>query len=275
MLIGTGAGWEQTAERGGGPAIPMKHVLLFIGLQAAAIHAADPWALVTIGAWSEATISSNLGPNAFNYYSTECLAAALDALLYAPKMGDSNVWMDSALMPSGARLDYVQVHSYSPARKGYTKTQPFSKHAGGYGLRKPLVVGEFAGGIHSGGLNATHQYQYLADSGYAGSWAWSASNLDFFPAMRELRATLPAVRIELPTATSVAVCTGQWPWTEPNSPASSGRRLIHSEDEHHPMPLATLWRPADYLEEKLSARARRLQSGATVHFAKQDHSVRG
>ena len=48
LLNHSGAGWAQAADRGGGPPIPMS-MLNFIGLHAAAIHAADPRALVTTG----------------------------------------------------------------------------------------------------------------------------------------------------------------------------------------------------------------------------------
>jgi len=65
-------------------------VLRFIGLQAAAIHAADPFALVTVGAWSEASITNALAGQAFDYYSPACLAAATEGLWRGAAADDGN-----------------------------------------------------------------------------------------------------------------------------------------------------------------------------------------
>merc|ERR1719461_1782394 len=72
VLAGSGAGWA-------GSQIPMKNLLRFHNLHAAAIHAADPKALVTVGSWSEYASTDNVlesGRRFFNYYKDECLVKA-------------------------------------------------------------------------------------------------------------------------------------------------------------------------------------------------------
>jgi len=246
-------------------------VLRFIGLQAAAIHAADPRALVTIGAWSEASISSTSGGRGFNYYTEECLAAAslggasVAASSAGAGVGDGRSATRSpgvggpGLPMEGARLDYYQVHSYAPSNKPYGSTQPLSKWAGGFGLNVPLVVGEFSGGVHSGGLGPTEQYRQVFESGYAGAWGWSATNLGFYYGMRDLRDEASVARVELPAAADVTVCPGQWPWEGGESKSlfgrATGRRtsaaqsggslLLRTDDE---------WTPSEYLRRKLARR---------------------
>ncbi len=68
-LKGTGAGWAQPEHE----RIPMRDVLAFVGRQAAAIHAAEPKALVTVGSWSEIPVSSAL-PGLKDYYTPACLS---------------------------------------------------------------------------------------------------------------------------------------------------------------------------------------------------------
>lgn len=249
----------------------LPQVLRFIGLQAAAIHAADPRALVTIGAWSEASISSTSGGRGFNYYTEECLAAtslggaSVAASSAGVGVGDGRSATrspgvgGSGLPMEGARLDYYQVHSYAPSNKPYGSTQPLSKWAGGFGLNVPLVVGEFSGGVHSGGLGPTEQYRQVFESGYAGAWGWSATNLGFYDGMRDLRDEASVARVELPAAADVTVCPGQWPWeggefkslfgraTGRRTPAaqSGGSLLLRTDDE---------WTPSEYLRRKLARR---------------------
>ena len=76
VLAGSGAGWT-------GGNWPIKDVLRFVNLQAAAIHAADPKALVTVGSWSQYASTdadgSSLGDGGRkfrNYYKDECLVGA-------------------------------------------------------------------------------------------------------------------------------------------------------------------------------------------------------
>ena len=72
-LGNTGAGWA-------GHSYTMAQALRFFALQAEAIHRADPQALVTVGAWSEHSVTSAFpatgGQGFFNYYSDDCLAKA-------------------------------------------------------------------------------------------------------------------------------------------------------------------------------------------------------
>ena len=68
-LKGTGAGWAQPEHE----RIPMRDVLAFVGRQAAAIHAAAPKVLVTVGSWSEIPVSSAL-PGLKDYYTPACLS---------------------------------------------------------------------------------------------------------------------------------------------------------------------------------------------------------
>ena len=82
-LQGTGAGWT-------GSNIPMQQWLRFINWQAAAIHQAQPGALVTVGSWSEHASTDNFGYT--NYYKDSCLQAA----------GGQ----------AAGTLDYYQMHSY-------------------------------------------------------------------------------------------------------------------------------------------------------------------
>lgn len=59
-LSGSGAGWT-------GRDLPLRDILRFTNQLAAAIRAADPKALVTIGAWRELTISNEVD-GARDYY---------------------------------------------------------------------------------------------------------------------------------------------------------------------------------------------------------------
>jgi hypothetical protein len=257
----------------------VSQVLRFIGLQAAAIHAADSRALVTVGAWSGASIWSNSAGRGFNYYAEECLAAATlgeasgtastegagasDGVgaIHFPGVGGAG------LPVQGARLDYYQVHSYAPSNQPYGSTQPLSKRAGGYGLSVPLVVGEFSGGVHSGGLSPIEQYRRLFETGYAGAWGWSATNLGFYDGMRELRNEALVALVELPATANVTVCPGQWPWEGERSEAASGRAIGRRRFAAQPggSPLLRAdeeWSPSEYLSRKLASRGSALRPGS-------------
>ena len=67
VLNGSGAGWA-------GQQVSMQNLLKFHNIQAAAIKAADPKALVTVGSWSEYPSTDEQlqqGRNFFNYYKDE------------------------------------------------------------------------------------------------------------------------------------------------------------------------------------------------------------
>lgn len=142
ILKGTGAGWT-------GNNIPMKLFQQFANLQAAAIHAADPKALVTQGSWSmHATVDTE---GNFNYWKDECLIAA-----GGKKSGT---------------LDFYQVHAY-PWNNKFEAGSPFTVSFLDYKLDRPLVVGEF---IATGApLTSPQEYTYLYNHGYSGAWGWSA-----------------------------------------------------------------------------------------------------
>ena len=80
VLAGSGAGWTEGK-------VPMKTLQAFVNKHAAAIHAADASALVTLGSWSQyaATDATTLpgGKRFFNYWKDACLEGALLTTLCA------------------------------------------------------------------------------------------------------------------------------------------------------------------------------------------------
>lgn len=114
---------------------------------AAAIHTADPSAIVTNGAQT------------FDY----CSAVS----------GKANWYSDTALRNAGGKqngtLDFYEVHYYS---SNGTSNSPFTQQASHWGLDKKLVIGEFAP-IATGSVAANALYTTLYSSGYNGGWAWS------------------------------------------------------------------------------------------------------
>lgn len=169
-LKGTGAGWAQSTP------IPMKQVLTFVATQAAAIHKAAPGALVSVGSWSEHSVSDELGLK--DYYTTPCLHKAAG--------GDTD-----------ARLDFQQMHSYpTAAGNHWNPTSPFEHQAKTYGLTKPLVVGEFP--ATGDGLSTVDMYRWTHDHGYSGGWGWteeSAPSLYGGMASLRMRADVKAVAL--------------------------------------------------------------------------------
>jgi hypothetical protein len=125
---------------------------------AAAIHTADPTALVTNGSQT------------FDY----CSAVS----------GKSNWYSDSALRAAGGKqngtLDYYEVHYY--ASNGASDS-PFTHSATSWGLDKKLVIGEFAAQA-TDGVALNNLYTSLYTGGYNGSWAWSYSADYPWPAMQ-------------------------------------------------------------------------------------------
>ena len=132
----------------------------FINKQAAAIHAADSKALVTVGAWSEWTSTDVYG---------------------------KNLWGDSCLIAAGGMadgyLDFYQIHSYAHNNK-YNDYSPFrvsSKDV--YELDKPVIIGEL-GIKEGGGENPTtmaEKYEYIYDAGFDGALAWAMNDYSADP----------------------------------------------------------------------------------------------
>ena len=142
-LSGSGAGWS-------GHQFTMKQIQWFVNLQASAIKTADPLTLVTVGSWSERTQTNNFGY--YNYYSDNCLLKA---------GGKTN-----------GKLDFYQMHTYS-WQGNFASSSPMKNTFSGYGVVKPLVVGEFDQ-QDGGGMTIQALYQYVYKSGYQGAWAWTA-----------------------------------------------------------------------------------------------------
>ncbi len=130
---------------------------------AAAIHAADPSALVTNGAWTFEA-NSMVG-------------------------GHQNFYSDSALQTAGGKatgtLDFYEVHYYDnwgpggSANGASAVVSPFT-HPAAYwdiGDNKPIVIGEFYA-IDTNGVAAANLYTTLYDGGYGGAWAWQYENAD-------------------------------------------------------------------------------------------------
>ena len=174
-LKNTGAGWAQSTP------IPMKQVLTFVGRQAAAIHAADADALVTVGAWSEHSVSDALGLK--DYYTPECLKKAAGGA-------------------AGAYLDFKQVHSYATAPgKTFNPTSPFRHSAKEFAEATPLLIGEFEPGASAQGENATTLYGWAHAKSYCGGWGWTAlSEPTLYGGMASLKGDADVDVVRLPHA---------------------------------------------------------------------------
>ncbi len=125
---------------------------------AAAIHTADPSAIVTNGAVTFDYCSGVSGKN--NYYS------------------------DSALRAAGGKqngtLDYYEVHYYT---SNGSSNSCFTHSASSWKLDKKLVMGEFAAQA-TDGVAQDDLYTNLYTNGYDGSWAWSYESDYPWPAMK-------------------------------------------------------------------------------------------
>lgn len=124
----------------------------------AAIHSADPTALVTNGAQT------------FDYCSSVS--------------GKANLYSDAALRAAGGKqngtLDFYQVHYYTA---NGASNSPFTRPARYWGLDKKLVIGEFFT-RETDGVAANALYTNLYDSGYSGAWAWSYNADEKWPSMQ-------------------------------------------------------------------------------------------
>ncbi len=125
---------------------------------AAAIHTADPAALVTNGAQT------------FDYCSNVS--------------GKSNLYSDTALRAAGGKqngtLDFYQVHYYTT---NGASNSPFTRPASYWMLDKKLVMGEFFT-RDTDGVAKNELYTKLYDTGYSGAWAWSYNADEKWPSMQ-------------------------------------------------------------------------------------------
>jgi hypothetical protein len=125
---------------------------------AAAIHTADPKALVTNGAQTFDYCSNVAGKNA--YYS------------------------DSALVAAGGKqngtLDFYEVHYYT---SNGSSNSCFTHPASYWNLDKKLVIGEFAAAA-TDTIAQNDLYTNLYSNGYDGAWAWSYDADYVWPAMQ-------------------------------------------------------------------------------------------
>ena len=159
----------------------------FHGLFAAAIHRADPGALVTTGSASFKWNSTAPGTKG-NYYSDQALQAAAG--------GDPL-----------ARLDFYQIHYYSWMRgQGWTYS-PWDKQMSFWGLDKPVVIGELPARGQAGYLNPIQMHVASVDSGYAGvmSWAYLDNRTDKEGAWAEAKPGIEAVFAKIPQAIPVSL----------------------------------------------------------------------
>jgi hypothetical protein len=119
----------------------------------AAIHTADPGALVTNGANNFATLSPSHG---------------------------KNIWSDTALTGAGSKangtLDFYEVHYYN-TYSGASANSPFLNPVSYWGLDKQVVIGEFWTDL-TDGIAGDDLYTKLYDNQYAGAWAWQYANVD-------------------------------------------------------------------------------------------------
>lgn len=154
----------------------------FHALLAAAIHRADPAALVTTG--SAAFKWCSTAPEAKgNYYSDQALQAAAG--------GDPL-----------AHLDFYQIHYY-PWMRGSGWTYSPWDHARAYwGLDKPIVIGELPAKGEAGYRDPVQMHTGSVDSGYAGimSWAFLDNRADKEGAWADAKPGIAAVYAKIPQA---------------------------------------------------------------------------
>jgi hypothetical protein len=151
-------GWVPAANK-----VPESVVQKCVNWFAAAIHAADPSALVTNGAW---TFIANSKVGSYQAY-----------------------YSDSALQTAGGKasgtLDFYEVHYYDNWGPGGSANgqsavvSPFTHPASYWNLadNKPIVIGEFYA-IATNGVPTANLYTTLYDGGYGGAWAWQYENAD-------------------------------------------------------------------------------------------------
>ena len=142
--------------------VSIKDIQKCVNWFAAGIHAADPSALVTNGAW---TFLANTDVD-----------------------GHTNYYSDSQLKTVGGKangtLDFYQVHYYDNwgSVGGANSVSPFVYPASHWDLDKPIMIGEFWDIDSPGPSNSTIKgadlYTTLYTNGYQGAWAWQYANAD-------------------------------------------------------------------------------------------------
>ena len=150
-MISDGQGWKPFVGTGG-QSVPAASVQRTVNWFAAAIHNADPSAIVTNGTWQFQANATATGMQ--NYYSDAALVAA-------------------GGMANGT-LDFYEVHYYS---SNGVRVSPFANPVTHWGLDKPVVIGEFYA-LTQDGVAAADTYTALHGGGYAGAWAWQYENSD-------------------------------------------------------------------------------------------------
>ncbi len=140
------AGWAAAT-------IPESFIQRTVNWLAAAIHTADPSALVTNAAWTFQACANTVS-GMTNYYSDAALRGA---------GGMSN-----------GTLDYYEVHYYAANGPTYSC---YTNQASHWGLDKPIVMGEFYA-LATDGVAANNTYTTIFSNGYAGAWSWQYENSD-------------------------------------------------------------------------------------------------
>jgi hypothetical protein len=87
-------------------------------------------------------------------------------------------------------LDFIQVHSYPDVRFPFRDASVFGRTAAGFGLTKPLLIGEFPSDPRRHPRNHLSPTYTMADylalarhGGYMGAWPWSYKGTDAFGAV--------------------------------------------------------------------------------------------
>lgn len=175
----------------GSPAtrVPLAAMQRFVAMQAAAIHAEDADALVTVGSACLKWNSPRSGSG-------------------APAAG-GQLWSDAALRAvhdvPGARLDFYQIHfygwmetyaDYTPFRTGYTP--------GWWQLDKPAIIGEMPGkdyyesAVYVSTYTLPDMLARAWSNGWAGAFPWSYAAVDGHGSWSTMSAPLAAMQAAHP-----------------------------------------------------------------------------
>lgn len=197
-----------------GGRVPMSTIQRFINLCAGAIHRADPNAKVTNGAQTLGTLTDVLAKrpagvglnlttmsesekksleNWFNSkYRAALTAEQIVPIIQKLATANHNYYSDDRLITAGGDqqgiLDFYSVHYYS---QNGSSVSPILYPASHWNLTKPTVVAEFAV-QNTDGVQKELVYEVLYQNGYAGSLAWSwtdvnlSSHADMLAGMQSL-----------------------------------------------------------------------------------------